>query len=158
MAIKKKFPYRAAFVACNGGCNNTSCSYGCIGCGACEAACKFGAIKVSENGVAVVDEGKCIACGLCAKKCPQGIIRIHECANYITVKCSSRDPGKVARMACSASCIGCGICEKTCTAGAIHVVDNVAVITEEQCLSCGMCAVKCPRHAIHDLRGILTAK
>lgn len=30
MAVKKKFPYRSAFVACNGGCHVTegsSCSY-----------------------------------------------------------------------------------------------------------------------------------
>ena len=33
MAIKKKFPYKAAFVACNGGCRAKDCRYGCIGCG-----------------------------------------------------------------------------------------------------------------------------
>ena len=36
MAVKKKFPYRSAFVACNGGCHVTegsSCSYGCIAYG-----------------------------------------------------------------------------------------------------------------------------
>ena len=52
MAIKKRFPYRAALVACNGG---------CIGCGACIEKCKFGAISMNEYGVAEVDEEKCIA-------------------------------------------------------------------------------------------------
>ena len=41
MAVKKKFPYKAALVACNGGCRtakeDTGCKNGCIGCGACAA-------------------------------------------------------------------------------------------------------------------------
>lgn len=155
MAIKKRFPYKAAIVACNGSCRN-ACTYGCVGCGLCVLSCKFDAVHLNENGIAVVDEDKCIACGACARACPQGIIRVHECANYITVKCANKARGVDARKQCDVSCIGCGICERTCTAGAIHVVDNRAVMDEALCLSCGMCAVKCPRHAIHDLRGILT--
>ena len=159
MAVKKKFPYRSAFVACNGGCHVTegsSCSYGCIACGKCVESCKFGAIHLNEHGVAEVDEEKCIACGRCTRECPQHIIHLHDCANTIAVKCSNKDKGKDARGVCAVSCIGCGICEKTCTASAIHVEDNCAVIDEASCLSCGMCAVKCPRHAIYDLRGIFT--
>ena len=159
MAAKKKFPYRSAFVACNGGCHVTegsSCSYGCIACGKCVESCKFGAIHLNEHGIAEVDEEKCIACGRCVRECPQHIIHLHDCANTIVVKCSNKDKGKDARTVCSVSCIGCGICEKTCTASAIHVEDNCAVIDEASCLSCGMCAVKCPQHAIYDLRGIFT--
>ena len=160
MAVKKKFPYRAALVACNGGCRavkgEEGCADGCIGCGACVDACKFGAISFNEYGVAEVDETKFIACKKCTKVCPQQIIHIHECANYIVVKCSSRSKGAVAKKQCEAGCIGCGICEKTCTAQAVKVTDNCAVIDEDVCLSCGMCSVKCPRHVIHDLRGILT--
>ncbi|MEG1448142.1 MAG: 4Fe-4S binding protein [Oscillospiraceae bacterium] len=162
MAIKKKFPYKSAVVACNGGCNanqeEPKCSYGCVGCGACVDACKFGAISINSNGVAEVDEEKCIACGMCVRACAQNIIHIHECANYIVVKCSNHDKGAEARKECEVSCIGCGICEKTCTAGAIKVEDNCAVIDYEKCLSCGLCSVKCPHHAIYDLRGIFTSK
>lgn len=161
MAVKKKFPYRAAVVACNGGCRaseDPGCKYGCIGCGECVEACKFGAIAINEIGVAEVDEQACIACGKCAKVCPQGVIHVHEVANYIVVKCSNKEKGKAAREVCKVSCIGCGLCEKNCTADAIHVIDNCAVIDESKCLSCGMCAVKCPRHAIVDLRGVLTEK
>ena len=59
MAFKKKFPYKAALVACNGSCGATreepKCAYGCLGCGACVSACKFGAIHLNDNGVADVE-------------------------------------------------------------------------------------------------------
>ena len=111
MAIKKRFPYRAALVACNGGCRaagseDGGCKDGCIGCGACIEKCKFGAISMNEYGVAEVDEEKCIACGQCAKVCPQNLIKIHDCANYIVVKCSNKEKGAVARKQCEVSCIG----------------------------------------------------
>ena len=158
MAVKKKFPYKAALVACHGGCRATDCAYGCTGCGTCVAACKFDAIAIGPDGVAAVDEAKCIGCGACARACPQKLIHVHDCANYIVVKCSNHDKGAAARKQCAVSCIGCGICEKTCTASAIRVVENCAVIDETYCLSCGMCAVKCPRKVIHDLRGICAEK
>ena len=67
MAIKKRFPYKAAFVACNGGCRATAdCQYGCVGCELCVNACKFEAIALNDYGVAEVNEDKCIACGKCA--------------------------------------------------------------------------------------------
>jgi ferredoxin len=159
MALKKKFPYRAALVACNGGCRakkDPGCEYGCIGCGTCVEGCKFEAIWINEIGVAQVDEEKCVACGKCVKACPRQIIHLHECANYIVVKCSNKDKGKAAKEVCDVSCIGCGICENTCTTDAIHLVDNCPVIDESNCLSCGMCANKCPRNVILDQRGILT--
>ena len=98
MAAKKRFPYRSALVACNGGCRavqgEEGCTDGCIGCGACVSVCKFGAISLNEYGVAEVDEDKCLACGKCMKVCPQEIIHIHECANYIVVKCSNKSKGQ----------------------------------------------------------------
>ena len=149
---------RIALVACNGGCRNENCGYGCIGCAACVSVCPAEAIGINDNGVAEVDESLCLGCGSCVDACPQGIIRLHEAGCPIVVKCSNRDPGKTARTACAVSCIGCGICEKSCPSGAAKVEDNLSAIDEELCLSCGMCAVKCPRHAIYDLRGVLTAK
>ncbi len=162
MAGKKRFPYKAALVACNGGCRANAgepqCGFGCIGCGACAQVCRFGAVAVNPDGVAEVDEEKCLACGACVRACPQHVIHIHECANYIVVKCSNRDKGAEARRECAVSCIGCGTCERLCTAGAIRVEDNCAVIDESICLSCGMCSVRCPRRVIHDLRGIFTPR
>ena len=156
--MEKRIPQQVALVACNGGCRNTSCGYGCIGCGMCVSICPFDAIALNQNGVAEVDEAKCQGCGACVLECPQGIIRLHATGSPIVVKCSNRDPGKAARSACGVSCIGCGICEKACPSGAVKVKENFSAIDEGLCLSCGMCAVKCPRHAIYDLRGILTER
>ena len=158
MAVKKKFPYRSALVACNGGCHvkeGQSCENGCIGCGICVSVCPLRAVASKGVGVAEGGKAKCVACGKCVRECPKQVIHIHECANYIVVRCSNRQNGKEARQVCSVSCIGCGICEKTCTAGAVKVTDHCAVIDESVCLSCGMCVVKCPRHVLTDLRGII---
>ena len=133
MAVKKRFPYKAAFVACNGGCRATAeCQYGCVGCELCVNVCKFEAIALNEYGVAEVDEDKCIACGKCVRECPRELICIHECANPVAVKCSNKDPGKNARRMCQVSCIGCGICQKVCPAGAITFVEREAAAYDEQ--------------------------
>lgn len=157
MAFQKKFPYRSAYVACQGTCRDgqQQCEYGCIGCEKCVENCRFDAISIGEGGVAVIDSETCIACGKCVRVCPQQIIHIHECGNFIVVKCSNKEKGKAAKDVCSSSCIGCGMCEKTCTAQAVRVIENCAVIREDECLSCGMCVVKCSRNAIVDTRGII---
>ena len=106
MAMKRKFPYRAAIVACNGGCRaakgEDACSYGCIGCGACAATCKNGsamlfvAARVSSLAklpqgrvegarrakamVAKMDElgfGNCTNTGACQAECPKSISIAH---------------------------------------------------------------------------------
>ena len=41
----------------------TGCSYGCLGCGDCVAACQFDAIHMNpETGLPEVDEAKCKMC------------------------------------------------------------------------------------------------
>ena len=149
----KKFPYKAAYVACS--CGSDHCEYGCIGCGACMEKCRFGAISLLD-GHAVIDSDKCIACGACAKACPRGIIHIRLVENNIVPLCSNRDAGKIAREACPSSCIACGLCVKKCPAGAISLSDNAPVIDESLCLSCGACAIACPRHVIRDFNHIIT--
>jgi len=48
----------------------------CIGCGACEAGCPFGAIKM-QDGMAIIDEA-CTQCGACVDICPVGAISRDE--------------------------------------------------------------------------------
>lgn len=47
----------------------------CEGCGVCVAACRQGAIYISE-GKARVDRTKCVLCGYCGRSCPGFHIRI----------------------------------------------------------------------------------
>ena len=169
MAIKWKFPARTATVHCSGGCRakrdengGLLCAYGCVTCGACVEACRFGAVQINDLGCAEVDEEKCIGCGACARKCPRGLIDLRRTEDRIAVLCSNRDKGfdpatkTGARTVCDVSCIGCGLCVKKCPADAIHVVEFRAVIDYERCLSCGACGDVCPRHAIRDRFGIIT--
>ena len=48
----------------------------CAACGACEAVCPRGAIKVWKGSYSVVDDSLCVGCGRCAKECPASVITI----------------------------------------------------------------------------------
>ena len=155
--VSAKAP-QVAVVRCNGSCANrprvndydgapsckvkaalysgdTLCPYGCLGCGDCVAACKFGALSPDpESGLPVVDESKCTACGSCVKSCPKGIIELRNAGTTpkntrrVYVSCMNKDKGGVARKACKAACIGCGKCVKVCKFGAITVENNLSYI------------------------------
>lgn len=167
---------RVAVVRCNGTCENrprtsiyegagscaianslymgeTGCAYGCLGCGDCVAACKFGAISIDEaTGIPVVDIDKCTACGACVKACPRHIIELRKKGlkgRGVYVSCVNKDKGAVARKACSAACIGCSKCAKECKFEAITIADNLSYIDSDKCKMCRKCVEVCPTHAIH---------
>ena len=126
---------------------DTACRYGCLGCGDCEKACQFGAIKINpETLIPEVDEDKCTACGACVKACPKGIIELRNKGpknRRVYVSCMNQDKGGIARKACTAACIGCRKCEKTCPFGAITVENNLAYIDFNKCKLCRKCVAEC---------------
>ena len=177
LEVHEKAPM-VAVVRCNGSCANrptvndydgiksckvkaalysgdTGCSYGCLGCGDCVAACQFGAISMDPaTGLPVVDEEKCTACGACVKACPKHIIELRFKGpknRRVFVSCVNQDKGATARKACSAACIGCGKCAKECPFGAITVENNLAYIDFTKCKLCRKCVAVCPTGAIHDV-------
>jgi len=175
----KEIAPKVAVIRCNGTCENrprtnvydgvsscrvkaslysgdTACAFGCLGCGDCVSACKFGALSMNpETGLPVVNEDLCTACGSCVKACPKNIIELRQKGSTpknnrrVFVSCANKDKGGVARKACAAACIGCGKCVKVCKFEAISVADNLAYIDSEKCKACGLCYFECPTGAIH---------
>lgn len=169
---------KVAVVRCNGTCANrprvtkydgarscaimastyggeTGCSYGCLGCGDCVAACQFDAIHMNpETGLPEVDEDKCTACGACVKACPKSVIELRykgKKSRRVYVSCVNKDKGAVTRKSCSVGCIGCGKCVKACQFDAITVENNLAYIDFTKCKSCRKCVEACPQNAIIEL-------
>jgi len=124
------------------------CDYGCIGLGSCVRVCPFDAVRVTEEGLAVVDSAKCRACQKCVKACPRKLISMVPKSQPVLVACKNLDRGKRAKEVCSMACIACRICEKNCPAKAITVVNNLAVIDYAKCTRCGICVEKCPQKSI----------
>lgn len=166
---------RVAVVRCNGSCDNrprvaeydglhtcaamsasgagdTACGYGCLGCGDCVSACKFGGLRMNEmTGLPEVDEDACTACGACANACPRHIIELRKKGRgnkRVFVSCVNHDKGGAARKACQVACIGCGKCQKECKFEAITVADNLSYIDDNKCRLCTKCVEACPTHAI----------
>ncbi|MFA6929511.1 MAG: (Fe-S)-binding protein [Lentisphaeria bacterium] len=87
-----------------------TCTYGCLGLGACARACPFGAIEITPKHLAVVHPDLCQACGKCVQTCPKKLIRLVPASAPIHVFCSSPDKGALKRSACKGACIGCRKC------------------------------------------------
>lgn len=129
---------------------NKSCAYGCLGCGTCQVACKFGAIEM-VNGLAIVDKDKCTSCRMCVNACPKQIIEMIPYSQESMVKCKSRDLGKVVRQNCTVGCIACGICAKQYPEGFIveHKLARTTFEGEPDREKLDNAIAKCPTKCIY---------
>ncbi len=132
------------------------CDYGCMMFHSCYYACKFGAIRITEEGLVQVIPEKCVACKACIKACPKNIIRMVPKESSVFVVCNSKDRGKDVMTACSRGCIGCTKCVKACPLQAISMVEGLAVIDHSKCKDCGKCIQVCPTKVIHKQKSPLT--
>ncbi|HUS90611.1 MAG TPA: RnfABCDGE type electron transport complex subunit B [Phycisphaerae bacterium] len=103
------------------------CTYGCLGLGDCERACKYDAIHMID-GLATVDYEKCIGCGACDRACPRHMISMvpFKAEQMLVVACNNKDFGKDVKAVCKVGCIGCGACARF--SELFVVIDNLARI------------------------------
>ncbi|MCL1827048.1 MAG: RnfABCDGE type electron transport complex subunit B [Candidatus Cloacimonetes bacterium] len=131
-----------------------ACNMGCLYQNDCIAACKFGAITLTKDGLKEIDNNKCTGCGNCAKVCPKNLIEIVPVSRNVYVKCSSTEKGTFVRQNCGdkSPCVSCGLCVRKCPVSAIEIKNELAVIDYEKCIDCGVCAIHCPTRAIIDTK------
>ena len=125
-----------------------ACDYGCLGYGSCVKACKFGAIKVNEKGIAEVDPEKCTGCGACIAACPKGVVKFVTYGKAVKIACNSKDKGKAVKVNCEVGCISCNACVKNCPFEAITMENNLPVIDYDKCRECLVCVSKCKQGTI----------
>ncbi|MEA3417528.1 MAG: RnfABCDGE type electron transport complex subunit B [Thermodesulfobacteriota bacterium] len=153
-AAKRKYNYKGvldcrAAALLSGG--DKSCMYGCLGLGTCVANCPFGALKMGDDGLPVVDKELCTGCGTCVDICPRHIPKLIKESQKVATLCSSHDGGKVVKAICDAGCQGCGKCKKACPEKAIIVDKFLAIVDGEKCTGCGACFEDCPTGIIQSL-------
>lgn len=125
------------------------CPAGCLGLGSCARACPFGAIEMTEQGLAVISRELCTGCRKCVAACPRQLIRMTPERVTVHVLCSSHDKGALVRKYCKVGCIACHICQKT-VPEAYRIEDFLAVVDYQAAERAGEAIAKCPTHCLFD--------
>ena len=116
---------RGAALIAGGG---KGCSWGCLGLGDCEAVCSFGAIRMDEHQLPVVDTGRCTACNDCVEVCPKDLFSIHPVTHRLWVACKSLAEGDAALAECAVACNACGRCAADAVNGGVTMEHNLPVV------------------------------
>lgn len=125
------------------------CPGGCLGMGTCARACPFGAIEMTEEGLAVISRARCTGCRKCIAACPRQVIRMTPLDASTHVLCNSHDKGALVRKYCQVGCIACQICKKT--APEAYAIDNfLAQVVYEHHEQASAAVAKCPTRCIRD--------
>ena len=122
------------------------CVWGCQGFGDCVKVCKFGALRMSEGRIPIVDTNKCTGCKACVYECPQNIIHaIPKDLKGSRTLCSNLNVNKaMVSRNCKAGCIKCELCVKNCPEQCIKMVNGIPVVDYSKCTSCDVCVKVCP--------------
>lgn len=175
-----KITPKAAVIACRGDCTRAAskavyegvktckaaqlvmngtkkCAYGCIGFGDCVASCPFGAIKVTKEGLPVINYKKCVGCGNCVKSCPKNLIHIIDSdIRGAIALCQNTSDNKVQiRKDCTGGCFKCSMCVRKCPEGAIDLSSSLPVIDYTKCTSCGECIKACPDKVLYLIQDVI---
>ena len=132
-----------------------ACIYGCLGLGTCVESCPFGAMKMGEAGLPIVDEDKCTACGMCVSACPRGIMKLIPVSQQVFIGCVSQDKGKAVKQVCKVGCTGCTLCSKPkiTPSGSIEMKGNLPEIVDPKAEDLMNAVQKCPTKSF-VVRGI----
>ncbi len=125
------------------------CPGGCLGLGTCARVCPFGAIEMTQDGLAVISREKCTGCRKCVAACPRKVIAMAPLATSVHVLCNSRDKGALVRKYCQVGCIACQICKKAAPE-AYAIEQNLARVVYEQAAQAAVAVAKCPTKCIRD--------
>ncbi|MCX8014473.1 MAG: 4Fe-4S binding protein [candidate division WOR-3 bacterium] len=138
---------RQAYIVHGG---NKSCVFGCVGLGHCASVCPFGAIKMGENRLPIINEKKCTGCGICVKECPKMTLKLIPRSKLVYLACVSTDRGKAVKDVCSVGCFACNICVRACPYQALIMINNLPVMDFAKCVDCGICVHRCPTKSYID--------
>lgn len=104
------------------------CSWGCLGFGDCASVCTYGAIRMNEHNLPVVDESRCTACNECVVVCPKHLFSLHAVDHHLIVACMSLAEGDAALAECAVACTACGYCAEDAERGGVAMENNLPVV------------------------------
>jgi ferredoxin len=142
----------AAAAAVSGG--GKGCAWGCHGLADCVRACTFDAMRMTDDGIPVVDVERCTACGDCVEACPKSLLSLMPVDRHLLVQCRNLVAGDGVLEACRVACTACGRCVADAAPGLISVASGVAVIDYDlDALADPRAVDRCPTGAIVWLDG-----
>ena len=133
-----------------------ACKNGCLGLADCVRACPFGALRISEGGIAQVDVEKCTGCAVCISVCPKDLFRLYPRTRRIELACKAVDKASIVRATCVVGCTTCRKCVSKCPAGAIEWDGRTILIDHQKCEAYGpscneACVDICPSTILHRI-------